>query len=632
MSDSCPKWHQELDRFKAFKTTFVLEGNIYDLHSFKSNSEWVLYKLDQYLHQYFVSCGYASVVFYDHVDGFCNDFDPAHLKDFLTMARNRSPNETRDARGNGPSVDPAEPVPAKRHLATIETATEMVRNFLGNRQGGAKAAVLNLASRYIENPEALSVPENIFYSRLFLTSISPTQMKTDAGFLNNLLCIVVNKANDIPAWFYLNNPYLKIIRIGTPDRHTRSRFIDSQTPYFFGAQGIDDHALAKLKEKFVDLTDGFTNIELNGLKILCKQEHIPIQRIAEAIALYKFGIKENPWADLATENKLKDAEKYLRLRVKGQDSAITQSLDVIKRAVSGLSGLQHSSSSSKPKGVLFFAGPTGVGKTEMAKTLANLLFGDDNACKRFDMSEYQQAHSDQKLLGAPPGYVGYDSGGQLTNAVKEKPFSILLFDEIEKAHSSIFDKFLQILEDGRMTDGHGDTVYFSECIIIFTSNLGIYSWDENGERIPNVVRGRESYQEMSGKIMGAIKDYFIKDLGRPELLNRIGENFVVFDFIKDDVAQQILAGQLDKVKTNLAETKNVRLELTDRAQNFIAAKALTNLDNGGRGIGNMIERHLINPLSRYLFDNKIPGDIALTVTDIREQDNVTTLECEVGHV
>lgn len=215
-----------------------------------------------------------------------------------------------------------------------------------------------------------------------------------------------------------------------------------------------------------------------------------------------------------------------------------------------MSGLQHSSH-TKPKGILFFAGPTGTGKTETAKTLAEKLFGDESCCIRFDMSEYGQSHSDQKLLGAPPGYVGYEAGGQLTNAVRENPFSILLFDEIERAHPSIFDKFLQILEDGRMTDGQGNTVYFSECIIIFTSNLGIFTRNAMGSREANVTSEME-YPEVQKKVRQAIENYFKLELGRPEILNRIGENIIVFDFIRQPVAEIILDAQVNKIIKNLA--------------------------------------------------------------------------------
>jgi ATP-dependent Clp protease ATP-binding subunit ClpA len=148
-------------------------------------------------------------------------------------------------------------------------------------------------------------------------------------------------------------------------------------------------------------------------------------------------------------------------------------LDILKRTSIGLTGAQSRGLSARPRGVLFFAGPTGVGKTEMAKSIAEIVFGDESAYLRFDMSEFSAEHSGDRLIGAPPGYVGYDQGGELTNAMREQPFRVVLFDEIEKAHNRILDKFLQVLEDGRLTDGRGDTVYFSESLIIFTSNAGV---------------------------------------------------------------------------------------------------------------------------------------------------------------
>jgi ATP-dependent Clp protease ATP-binding subunit ClpA len=245
------------------------------------------------------------------------------------------------------------------------------------------------------------------------------------------------------------------------------------------------------------------------------------------------------------------------------------------------------------------------------------------------MSEYGQSHSDQKLLGAPPGYVGYEAGGQLTNAVKEKPFSILLFDEIEKAHPSIFDKFLQILEDGRMTDGKGNTVYFSECIIIFTSNLGIYTHNAAGIREANVTEKME-YKEVQTRVRLAIDDYFKLELGRPELLNRIGENIVVFDFIRPTVAETILDAQVGKIVRNLSGEKRIELVISPPARAVLLEKALGNLSNGARGIGNIVESLLINPLSRYLFDHGIKGNERIVINTIDAQNMPYSLECTRG--
>ncbi|NLC07279.1 MAG: ATP-dependent Clp protease ATP-binding subunit [Syntrophomonadaceae bacterium] len=617
MDDKPPKWYLELDRFKAFKTVFIIEGNIYDIHSYPTATDngihWDLLKLDNCLHNYLGANGYGCVVFYDHVDGFSNDFNPQFLNTFLNLAG-----------GSGGSAN----LKNNRFPATLDRATQMIRTAMDNRQTPV-GIIMNMASRYVASPDNLTEEERQFYSRLMLATLKPRQVRAPGTdrLMNNLLLIVANKVNDIPAWFYLDNPYVKNISIGKPDRQTRQRFIDSQLRFFVDSDKFSPDELAKYKEQFVELTDGMKNLELNGLRVLCQQESIPINRIRDAISLYKYGLKENPWDEISGQ-KLAKAQEFILNRVKGQPAAVTQTLDIIKRAVSGMSGLQHSLSSSKPKGILFFAGPTGTGKTEMAKTLASLLFGDDNACVRFDMSEYQVAHADQKLLGAPPGYVGYEAGGQLTNAVKEKPFSILLFDEIEKAHGSILDKFLQILEDGRMTDGQGETVYFSESIIIFTSNLGIVVKDKLGNRMAN-VNPEMPYDQIKERVLQAIKDYFVMELGRPEILNRIGNNFVVFDYIREDVAREILQSQLAKIAKGMEENKQLRVAVSESAFQFLLTKCLANLENGGRGIGNIVEKYFINPLSRFLFDTGITQDRSLTVQEIREEEAVVSVQCMV---
>ena len=383
--------------------------------------------------------------------------------------------------------------------------------------------------------------------------------------------------------------------------------------------------LDKLRAHFVGLTEGLSFTELMGLRTLCVNEDIPVHELASVVDLYKFGIRENPWNHL-DHDRLAAAEETFRRRVKGQEYAVQRTMDVIKRAAIGLGNLQ-SSSTTKPKGILFFAGPTGTGKTETAKTRAEALFGDERCCIRFDMSEYRQSHSDQRLLGAPPGYVGYEAGGQLTNAVRDNPFSILLFDEIEKAHPSILDKFLQILEDGRMTDGKGNTVYFTETVIVFTSNLGFHRRDIADGRI--AASPEMDYATLRHTIHGAIEEYFKLELGRPELLNRIGENIIVFDYIRPDTAAAILDAQVEKIARRMSEDRSIRLTLYDGARETLLHAALQNLSNGGRGVGNIVESMLINPLSRFLFDNRVEPGGELRVRAIRNVAGNFVLDASV---
>lgn len=617
-----PKWYRELNCFIKIKSTFLFEGNIYDvlpqfgnLHdSYDSFTE-----LDEFLHIFNTKLGY-KVCFYDSINGFYNRFDENVINNIFA---------TINIGGIDIEECPNEMI-KKKLIIPLEDAGKLTKKIMVE-SNVPTVVILNFASRYIQAPDRLNSAERELYTNLLYASLNAkTNFVREKGNFKNLLFLIMDKSNDAPTWFYMNNPYIKSINIPTPDKHVRRGYIDYNIDDFIREETYLTEEIEKYSSTFVNITEGMKNLDLKGLKNLCKQEEIPLRRIGDVVSLYKYGIKENPWNSIEI-NKLENADAIIKKRVKGQDIAVSRTLDVIKRAVGGLSGLQHSSNSSKPKGILFFAGPTGTGKTEMAKSLAQLLFGDESSCRRFDMSEYQQSHSDQKLLGAPPGYVGYEAGGQLTNIIKEHPFSILLFDEIEKAHPSILDKFLQILEDGRMTDGQGDTVYFSECIIIFTSNLGIYTKDKYGNLNKNTEISMQ-YSELSKNVINGIKDYFTLDLGRPEILNRIGNNLIVFDYIKPDAAKEIIKSQIEKIVNTIYDLKSIKIKITEEVQIKLEEKAFANLENGGRGIGNVVEENFINPLSRYIFDNKVENGSTLIIqkiTGIDQEGSITELVCGV---
>lgn len=620
MSEFIPKWQKELDIFSKIMPVIILEGNVFDKYQY-SGDEYMqsgsILRLTEYLHYHFKNMGYQNIAFYDSIRGFYNNSEEGHIQSFANLIHANVSNDCISADFRGRSA----------------SAANYIREAITQNREAA-VVIMDFASRYITSPGNMEQSEVDSFTVLMQASLEGKDVKTENGVLKNLEVLIVNKVNDIPAWFYLENPNVKTITLRTPEKEERELLVkgDNFPTFFAGDIYVDEfeyyqnnpNELSKIQDRFVALTEGFSFTELNGLRRLCKNERIHIKDMCEVIDLYKYGIKDNPWNKLSIP-ELKTSEDDFRMRVKGQEYAIIKTLDIIKRAVTGMAGVQ-TVSHGKPKGVLFFAGPTGTGKTETAKTLAEKLFGDEKCCIRFDMSEYGQSHSDQKLLGAPPGYVGYEAGGQLTNAVKNNPFSILLFDEIEKAHPSILDKFLQILEDGRMTDGQGNTVYFSESIIIFTSNLGIYQNSPTGERV-QVVTPDLSYEEVQAKVREGIEHYFKLELGRPEILNRIGENIVVFDFIREGVAGEILDFQIQRIRNNLKSDKNISLIISDKAHETLLSSAIGNLDNGGRGIGNIVESLLINLLSRYMFDNELFSDCEITIDAINIVNMSYSLEC-----
>ena len=374
-------------------------------------------------------------------------------------------------------------------------------------------------------------------------------------------------------------------------------------------------------DNFVDQTEGLILADLTAIGQLGRTEGLSFAAIGEAVRRYKVGIAEDPWARIDRE-KIRNGSTFMQERVKGQDHAIIRVLDIVKRAVTGVGAPRRG---NRPRGVAFLAGPTGVGKTELAKTLTSLLFGDESAYIRFDMSEFSAEHSDQRLIGAPPGYVGYDVGGELTNAIREKPFSVVLFDEIEKAHPRILDKFLQILDDGVLTSGRGERVYFSEAFLVFTSNLGIYRLDPNGERVPNVA-AEDAFATVESKVRSEIDRHFKVVLNRPELLNRIGDNILVFDFIRSEIADEIFAGMIDGVLTDIASSQDVRVAIDADPRAQLRTLCLTDLSNGGRGIRNKVEAHLVNPLARALFDqNAQAGSEFVIQTLMAETGSATSL-------
>lgn len=326
------------------------------------------------------------------------------------------------------------------------------------------------------------------------------------------------------------------------------------------------------------------------------KEEVTAEDIADVVSRWT-GIPVSKMLQ-SERDKLLHLESELHLRVVGQDEAITAVSDAVRRSRAGLQDPK------RPIGSFIFLGTTGVGKTELAKALADYLFDDESLMTRIDMSEYQEKHSVSRLIGAPPGYVGYDEGGQLTEAVRRKPYSVVLFDEIEKAHPDVFNILLQVLDDGRLTDNKGRTVNFKNTIIIMTSNLGSAYIQSQFEKI-NEQNREALIEETKQEVMSMLKKTI-----RPEFLNRIDETIMFLPLNRAEI-EQIVMLQIDGIRKMLA-SNGITLQMTDDAIRFIASTGY-DPEFGARPVKRAIQRYLLNDLSKKLLAQEVDRNRPIVV-------------------
>lgn len=576
---------KRIKREVGIKRCVIIDGNVGDVYLDDKNQ---IVDLKKYLTEMLEDLKYDDIVYWDRVNGI--DGDISSLK--IT--------EEKDIEGEEYSLDDDDD---EKQNTTVSTGSFKEPSEIFN------LVFKNLTNKNRKTVFILNWSDYLFSNggqhdneeRQNLTLLGKSIKDKKVNYLStdvneSTIILITNKLSNFPLSFYQANPEVSTITLSKPDRLERRRLLEKIEAGFELKFNPGETLLNSSRtNEYIDVLEDFTNREIIQMaKLSRKEEKLTFDKL---YLLFKYGEKDNPWEKLAYED-VKNIKKKLSERVVGQDEAIEKIEKTVVKAYMGLTGLHKTSSRSMPKGVFFFVGPTGVGKTELSKALAKFLFGDEQACIRFDMSEYAQENSDQKLIGAPPGYVGYEQGGQLTNAIKEKPFSVILFDEIEKAakpNPRILDIFLQILEDGRLTDSKGETVYFSESIIIFTSNLGA-----------SEVKPSDNKEETAEEFIKIVKNYFDNEIKRPEILGRIGySNIVPFNFILDDeFAIQIAKSKLNPIKKGIQEKYRLDLEFESEL-NFIRY-ILKRVDKskGGRDILNAINDILLDELSMFLFNNK----------------------------
>lgn len=574
----------KIKRSAGIKKCVMIDGNVGDVYLDEKNK---IVTLREFLEAMFKGMDYQDIVYWDRVEGATGAVDKLTLTDEVKVEGDSYDLDDEEEKDINPKTQQG------LFKSPAEILNIVYKNVIDKKR---KVAFIINWSEYLFSANGLSDDE-----RQNITLLEKALKDRKVDYLNSdcnesVVVIILNKASGMPLSFYQGNPEVEIVTLQKPDREERKQII----------QKIEDSFEVKLKTgttslldpeniECIDMLEDFTNREIIQLSRMSRKEDK--MTFDKLFYLFKYGEKENPWEKLE-QSRVKNIKKDLSERVIGQEEAIAKIEKTVVKAYMGLTGLHKTSSRSMPKGVFFFVGPTGVGKTELSKALAKFLFGDEQACIRFDMSEYAQENSDQKLIGAAPGYVGYEEGGQLTNAIKEHPFSVVLFDEIEKAakpNPRILDIFLQILEDGRLTDSKGETVYFSDTIIVFTSNLGA-----------NQVAMGSDKEAVAKEFIKIVKDYFDNELKRPELLGRIGYNNIVpFNFIQDREFQyKICKNKLKPVIRGIEEKYKLELEFEKEMEAIEYILKSVDSSKGGRDILNAINDRLLDPLAMFLFENK----------------------------
>lgn len=618
---SYPAWIREINLAFPVTAQFVIGGNVRDIHFVPDaqgtgiRSTTTLGALTALL----IEHDYDIVYAYDPVDGITREYG-------------------RDAEAADAFFSPAHL--GKASSSTVGRLADLLRN---SRKAGAPrvAVIVSYASR-LWAEEAHAGPElrGLFAAveKYANRDVADELVEHNPGRFDCNIFWLADRVQDAPPWL-AHAHGVRSVSIPLPTLGVRSSgaglflrrmlVTGENTGTKTTITDTSDDTLRMAQTTLAELSQGMTLRELDSVVTLAIDAGVDISRIDEALRSYRLGVLESPWSDPLLLQRLTHGAETIGRRVLGQPQAIDTSLNVLMRSAMGLTGAQvDGRASGRPQGILFFAGPTGVGKTELAKALAEILFGAEDAYVRFDMSEFSAEHTEARLIGAPPGYVGHNAGGELTNAVRERPFSILLFDEIEKAHPRILDKFLQILEDGRLTDGAGETVYFSETVIVFTSNLGTSGSPTPGATAETTpARWGDVYRDTELKVKTAINAHFTEKLERPELLSRIGDNIIVFDFISRAIGRELVDKYLAAVVRRVKSRHGIDLTIPENVVNTVAEQALNRLAFGGRGIGSAVETLFVNPLTLALVV-AAPHTPAMRVTVLAQTESGWTLTLE----
>ena len=581
---------KRIKREVGIKRCVIIDGNVGDVYLDDKNQ---IVDLKKYLTEMLEDLKYDDIVYWDRVSGIEGDISSLKIT------------EEKEVEGEEYSLDDED---------------ENQNTTISNGNFKEPSEIFNLVFKNLTNKNRKTVfilnwSDYLFSNggqhdneeRQNLTLLGKSIKDKKVNYLStdvneSTIILITNKLSNFPLSFYQANPEVSTITLSKPDRLERRRLLEKIEAGFELKFNPGETLLNSSRtNEYIDVLEDFTNREIIQMaKLSRKEEKLTFDKL---YLLFKYGEKDNPWEKLAYED-VKNIKKKLSERVVGQDEAIEKIEKTVVKAYMGLTGLHKTSSRSMPKGVFFFVGPTGVGKTELSKALAKFLFGDEQACIRFDMSEYAQENSDQKLIGAPPGYVGYEQGGQLTEKVRRKPYSIVLFDEIEKAHQDVFNLLLQVLDEGRLTDGLGRKVDFKNTIIIMTSNVGTRQLKDFGKGVgfDNNVSDDKYVGGINSEYSRGIIQKALNRTFPPEFLNRV-DDVIIFDQLSKQTILSIIDIEIDKLRTRV-QNLGYDFTITDEAKEFIAERGY-DVQFGARPLKRAVQKYIEDELSEIIIKNGI---------------------------